>query len=458
MNDMAPRTNPELRPEWRTRENAVPVARYVSREFAELERTCVWGKSWQMAARIDQLRRPGDYCVYEILDDSVVVVRAADMSIRAYHNVCPHRATTLAVGSGNLPGETFTCPFHGWQWNTLGENTYVLDPQEFKHGCLTAEDLALKQVAVELWAGSVWINLDADPIPFADHIAPIRDMVDAVRLADMRFYWHRTIVAPCNWKVVLEAFMEAYHVGETHPQLVRSFPDNETYNRAFAYETFANGHGLFGSAAGGGTGSQGRISPEQARTMSRDAQVDALVEALTTQSNDLDAQILAADVEIARSMRHRELAEGELVGAAFQRVLRETYAAQGRPIGSVEAMRRFADMNIFPHVVFLPAFGNAIMYRARPLPDNNPDMCQFDVYSLRTYPEGIEPPEWQTTVVTDPAGPDGFRLIPNQDIGNIARVQRGLHSRAIKLAAFSDRQEIMITNHHRQIDRMIDRG
>ena len=441
--------------EWRAQPNAVPTARYTSHEFAELEREHIWGKCWQMAARIDQLRRPGDYYVYEILDDSVVLVRAVDMSIKAYHNVCPHRATALAVGAGQLADATFTCPFHGWKWNTLGDNIYLPDRQEFKAGCLTAQDVALKEVRTELWGGSVWITFDPDPVPFEQHIAPIQELVDGIRLSEMRFRWHRTIVAPCNWKVALEAFMEAYHVPVTHPQLATAFPDAEAFARIYEYKTFPNGHGIFRTVPGQ-TMSEGRGSAPAAGSCTHETQFQAMMKGLGANAEGLDAMITEGDMEIARSMRNRPVPDGSTIGDELERVIREHYAAEGRAIGTVEAMRQVTDMNIFPHVVFLPYFGNCVMYRARPMPDNNPDACLFEVFALSTYPEGEEAPEWKITEVTDPTDPDGFRLIPQQDISNVGRVQRGLHSRGISMVAFSDRQEITITNHHREMDRLID--
>ena len=166
--------HPALLPEaWLTRDSGVPVARYRDREFAKLEAELFWPRVWQMACRIDQIPDPGDYVVYDILDQSVVVVRADEETVRAFHNVCPHRATALAVGSGRFQLDQIVCPFHGWKWNLRGESTFVLNQEEFKGGCLRSEDVALKEVHVRIWAGFVYVNLAKAPPSFDAHIAPI---------------------------------------------------------------------------------------------------------------------------------------------------------------------------------------------------------------------------------------------------------------------------------------------
>ena len=165
------RAGGRLPDELRTGEHGLPVARYTSREFARLEAEHLWPKVWQMAGREDQLRTPGEYFVYRILDWSIMVVRIDETTIKAYHNVCPHRATALAQGTGRFQLEQIVCPFHGWKWNLQGESTYVLYPGEFNGGCLKGEDVHLKEVHVHLWGGFIYINLDSSPVPWASAVA-----------------------------------------------------------------------------------------------------------------------------------------------------------------------------------------------------------------------------------------------------------------------------------------------
>ncbi|MBU3992840.1 MAG: Rieske 2Fe-2S domain-containing protein [Alphaproteobacteria bacterium] len=444
--------NSGLKPEWRTGEGRIPYARYTSPEFARLEAERLWFKVWQMACRIDQIPEPGSYTVYDILDQSVVVVRVDQDTVKAYHNVCPHRATALATGSGRFQLGSIVCPFHGWKWALDGQCTFLPARDEFAGGCLQDEEVALREVHVRVWAGSVYISLAREPEPFDELFAPVAELVDGVRMADMRFYWHIQVKVNANWKVAQEAFMEAYHVPQTHPQLVNGLTFEEA-GKLYRYHTFEHGHGLFQS---GGVTAMGRVPPERLRNMSQDEQVDTLLRMLGSLESGQDAQVHTDDMEIARSMRYRPLPEGALVGQEFQKVLREHYAAKGRVIADTEALAKVTDMHIFPHITYLPMFGNLLMYRARPSRDNDPDWCIFDMYALRTYSEGQTPPAWETRHPEgDLSKGKNWYLIPSQDFTSILKQQQGMHSLGAEGSLLAGHQESIILNMHREIDRYL---
>ena len=220
--------------DWQTGEDGIPSLRYIDKDFAKLEAEQLWPRVWQMACRLDQIASPGDYVVYEILDQSVVVVRVDEDTVKAYHNVCPHRATALAVGTGRFQLDQIVCPFHGWKWNLKGENTFVLDQHEFRGGCMSNHDVDLKQVHTAIWAGFVYVNLSKDPPPFDQVVAPIDALVDGVKLGDMKFHYHYQAKVNCNWKIALEAFIESYHVPQTHPQLTPR--SAEEFTSIYIYE------------------------------------------------------------------------------------------------------------------------------------------------------------------------------------------------------------------------------
>ncbi len=123
----------------------VPKERYYDREFFELEKEKLWYKTWQMACRLQEIPKPNDYVEYEICDQSILVVRQADDSIKAFFNVCPHRATQIAKGSGTLPGGQFTCPFHGWRWNVDGSSSLIYGEEGFAPECLQREEIDLRE-------------------------------------------------------------------------------------------------------------------------------------------------------------------------------------------------------------------------------------------------------------------------------------------------------------------------
>ena len=88
--------------------DGIPKQRYTSPQFARLEAERLWTRTWQMACRLEEIPEPGDYTVYDVVDQSVLLVRQRDGSVAAFHNVCPHRGTALAVGTGSFANDRRT--------------------------------------------------------------------------------------------------------------------------------------------------------------------------------------------------------------------------------------------------------------------------------------------------------------------------------------------------------------
>ena len=196
----------------------IPKQRYYDPEFYALEAELFWPRVWQMACRLEEIPKPGDFVEYEILDQSIIVVRVDESTIRAYYNSCRHRGMKLVEGSGSR--RTLVCPFHGWCWGLDGKNTFVLRSGEFDESNLSADDLALAPVRCELWGGCAWINLDDDAPPLRDCIEPFASKHDEFKVSALRTEWWKSCLLPVNWKLATAAFMEGYRVPQTHPQLL----------------------------------------------------------------------------------------------------------------------------------------------------------------------------------------------------------------------------------------------
>ncbi|HZO53988.1 MAG TPA: aromatic ring-hydroxylating dioxygenase subunit alpha, partial [Bryobacteraceae bacterium] len=242
-------------PSWNTMPHGINVGRYIDPAFQQIEYKRLWTRVWQVAARVDEIPEINDYTTYEIGDQSVVVVRVDQTTIKAFHNVCPHRGTAFAQGCGTFANGRIICPFHGWRWDTAGKNHFVLEREEFRGGQLRDSDVALKEVKVAVWAGFVFISFDASPQPFDEFIAPVRQFVEDLAIADMHHYWWKSMTVSGNWKMAQEAFFEGYHVPATHPQLEklgaeviygnRSAADTPFGHRNTAYDALQFGHGRF---------------------------------------------------------------------------------------------------------------------------------------------------------------------------------------------------------------------
>ena len=190
-----------------------------------------------MACRLEEIPQPNDFTEYQILDQSVIVIRTEDGGARALQNACRHRGVRVVEGSGNC-GSGFTCPFHGWCYGPDGANTFVSKARTFAQHNLHPDDLDLTPVRCEVWGGCAWINLDDGAPPLRQCIEPFATTLDAWKMESFRAEWWYSFRLPVNWKLAEEAFLEQYHVIETHPQLVipGRFPPRDP--TAFDPQTF----------------------------------------------------------------------------------------------------------------------------------------------------------------------------------------------------------------------------
>lgn len=444
---------------WRVSGHSVGTGRYTDPAFLQLEFERLWSRVWQMAARLDEIPEPGDYTTYDIGDQSVLIVRVDANTIKTYHNFCPHRGTTLGEGWGTFEGGRIICPFHGWRWDLAGRNQYVLERQEFRDGQLRDKDVALRECHHVVFAGFVFINLDPNPQPFDEFIAPVRQLLEDLAIGEMHHYWWKALPCPSNWKVAQEAFFEAFHVPTTHPQLEklgnevilgkRSEDEVEFMHRNVKYDTYVNGHGRF--YGGEKTPMAGHV-----RQSGVDP-VDAMADRLWLLVEGLDAMVLPEDVEIVRSLRGKPIPEGSTLGAEYVKELYARAAAQQRPMPKLsrETLAQWGgEVYIFPNLMILPQAGNAMMYRVRPHA-TDPNRSTFEIFSTKTYPAAVKPPRAVVQHVTDVNDPSQVRLIPRQDLSNIPRVQKGLHSRAMRQAWLAANQEKIILNMHQELDRYL---
>ncbi|HET8711994.1 MAG TPA: Rieske 2Fe-2S domain-containing protein, partial [Spongiibacteraceae bacterium] len=210
----------KILPDAKVRSDFVPASDY-SEEFHRLEMERLWPRVWQIACREEELPSVGSYANYEIGHESILVVRSAPDSIKAFYNVCPHRGRRLRDDArGTL--NKFYCNYHAWTFDLDGNVTSIPSEHTWE-GCpqFSRDDLALSSIKVDTWAGWVWINMDPDCEPLHEYLAPLPEKLDVFEWDQCRIRSYQTIIFPVNWKVAIEAFVEAYHVIGTHKQLLR---------------------------------------------------------------------------------------------------------------------------------------------------------------------------------------------------------------------------------------------
>ena len=424
----------------------VSAENYISKDFLLKEKEHLWPKVWQVACREEEIPNPGDYIVYDVADDTIVVVRSKDGEVDAFFNVCPHRGRQIMEGCGHTVN--FRCQYHNWTFALNGRNVAVQDKEDWG-GALDRENIDLKPVMTGLWGGFVWINMDPDCESLEEYLNPIPEYLDAFEFEKMRFRWSLELHLPCNWKAALEAFMEGYHVAATHSQLLPTQGDDRT-------QSVAHGkHSHFGYW--NATAPIGVPSPRLKTETPADVR-PGVIEFFRQMEDTFKAIFTDRDYEAAKLiMEHLPPDVDPLTafGAAieFGRKAAEEEGCGYPPNLTAEAMfKAGTDWHVFPNCVTLPYFDGAVWYRARPDGDD-PNKCIFNIWSLKRYAEGKEP-KVVTEVHKDITG-KSFGLIVDQDVANMEKVQRGMKSRGFSYARPNPVQEVEIINFHRTLEQYV---
>jgi phenylpropionate dioxygenase-like ring-hydroxylating dioxygenase large terminal subunit len=195
----------------------VPVARYTSRAYHELEKERLWSRTWQMACHEDDFPNVGDVVPYDIATKSYLVVRVAEDEYKAYYNACLHRGRKLREVRGKALTE-LRCAFHGWAWNLDGTISQV--PCAYDFAELNREEESLPEVKLGRWGRFLFINPDPDCGSLEEHLGDLSTQFEVLPYERRYKQAHVAKVIRANWKVVQEAFMESYHVLLTHPQIL----------------------------------------------------------------------------------------------------------------------------------------------------------------------------------------------------------------------------------------------
>jgi choline monooxygenase len=194
-----------------------PSRWYVDPAILRVELERVFGRTWQLVGRNDRVASPGDYFTTRVGTEGIVVARGGDRVLRAFSNVCRHRAGPVARGSGHAL--SLKCSYHGW---TYGLDGGLLATPEFDE--VEGFDRAscrLPAVRLAEWEGFVFTNLDADAPPLSEFLGSLPVEVRHLPLARMRLVKAVDYDMACNWKVYVDNYLEGYHIPVVHPSLFR---------------------------------------------------------------------------------------------------------------------------------------------------------------------------------------------------------------------------------------------
>jgi choline monooxygenase len=204
----------------------LPGPFYTDPRIADLEARAVFGRSWQLVGRLDQVSAPGEFVTAVVGGEPIVVVRGQDDVLRGFFNVCRHHAAAVVTECAGR-ADRLRCPYHGWVYGLDGR----LRSQTEWAGVsrFDAENFGLVPVAVATWEQFVFVHLDPDPPSIEDWIgARMVGSIAKLDLGALKFVQRREFVLECNWKVFVDNYLDGgYHVPFMHRGLnsILSFKD-----------------------------------------------------------------------------------------------------------------------------------------------------------------------------------------------------------------------------------------
>ena len=426
---------------------------YLSEDYARAERDRLWRKVWLRVGRIEEIPDVGQFLSFEVLDDSILVVRTAKDKLKAFHNVCPHRGRRLVdppSGGRNACGrrQQFVCGFHGWRFNLEGENTHIPHRDDW-NGVLNDDNTRLSEVQVDTWSGWVFVNMDPNCEPLRDYLEPAASILEPFQLHKMRYRWRKWGIFDCNWKVAMEAFNETYHVQTTHPEFNK-------YGEFRGWAKAQGRHSNIGYEAPKGMDENQRAklrisSGADPRLSTADMQIYTWEKANTNTTETL--------VNAAKRLAD-ELPEGTPGPQVLQHWLKSARADDAKrgvhwaEVDPAVVGNSGTAWQIFPNFQIGHAVNNMLCYSARPY-GYDPNKCIFEAAVYQLYPEGEEPKtEWEYS----PATEEAWSYVLGQDFSNMAAVQQGMKSGGFRGTQPNPYMERSTANLHKNLAEFMGRG
>jgi choline monooxygenase len=197
--------------------STIPAAWYVDPRIAELERLSVFGKTWQLVARTDQVKAAGQFISTMVAGEPVVVVRGSDGVLRAFFNVCRHHAAAVVTEACGQAAR-LQCPYHGWNYGLDGALKGMPEFEGVEN--FDRAQNGLVPVRVETWECFVFVNLDSQAIPLTEFLGGLVPRLAPLGVSNLQYFDRRTYDIHCNWKVFVDNYLDGgYHVPHLHKGL-----------------------------------------------------------------------------------------------------------------------------------------------------------------------------------------------------------------------------------------------
>jgi phenylpropionate dioxygenase-like ring-hydroxylating dioxygenase large terminal subunit len=417
--------------------------RYVSGAWAEAEQQRLWPHAWLFACLERDVAEAGQYVVFDIGRESILVTRTQAGDLGAFFNVCQHRGAKLMTDGAGC-SMSLTCPYHGWRYRPDGRLVVVPDNQRFPGGVDRASR-SLKPLRVEAISGMVFVTMDHALAPLVEYLGGVAERLAPFHLEDFTLIGDQTVSLECNWKAVFDNFGELYHVEHIHPlhELMFDCP-------TALVDLFTNGH--TGVTIDGHT--------VNTRLPIPDEPTPYLKRQLALFGAD-PADYRGRVLEIRHDIQRLRRLAGPGLGWDYTSL-------------SDERLSDVEQYNLFPNTMVTIQPDDALIMRARPHP-SDPNRCFWDKFTFHRQPDpevarragvafaskdpmGVERPPravhdefTQDDVI---AGRKTMTITVDQDIHFIRDVQAGMHSRGFEAQVLGD-DEVRIQHYHDWLDHVM---
>jgi choline monooxygenase len=216
----------------------IPGGRYTDSRFLELEQQFLWKHSWLYACHVDELPGKGSYLLWRKTNSPILIIRGEDDEIRAFYNTCRHRGGPLVEDAKGTVQGGLTCAFHGWAYDFEGNLKGVRESRDFVD--LDVNCISLISVCCERLGNWIFINENPEAEPLLVSLGPIARQLQQFDPQSVRHVESYGFDVECNVKVMLEAFLEVYHLQKIHRDTVARFLEY----RATNIMLWPNGHSL----------------------------------------------------------------------------------------------------------------------------------------------------------------------------------------------------------------------
>jgi carnitine monooxygenase subunit len=413
-------------------------SRYYSKEFMKLEWDRMWTRAWLLAGVASDIPEQGDYFTFTIGPEEIIVVRQADGSIRAFYNVCPHRGSKIAMNeSGSV--SHFTCPFHGWQFNTDGRLKCISDEHSYAPS-LVKHRPGMSEVRVDTVGGIVFVNMDGKAPPLKEALGLPPGYIENYGIDKMHVVHHVRTEWAANWKVGVDAFYETYHLPYVHPQTQGVMED---YSQ---YDLYPNGASRM-------------IVPlcVKSHRVADQTSVDAGLQYMMQDAGMKPGEFKGTAQEVRAAVQKCKRDRARRLGLTHYEKFTDNQLTDSWATGVFPNVQ----MGMHPEGVFIMRF----------LPHaTDPEVFYYETMILYRHVDDPDytvpgwmglPPDTDVTGETRPAvkivppgDPPGLGEVLDQDSGLLPFVQKALHSRGFKGPLWCD-QEQRVRHFHREIDRYV---